>query len=58
MYIKAYNADECLNKFNEIEGKVDVIFVNGQIGEDRGAMLIVKICVVAEDETIKTRVLD
>ena len=64
---KVYNADECLNKLNELEGKVDVIFVNGKIAEDRGAMLIVKIkrinpdikaCVVAEDETAKTRVLD
>jgi DNA-binding response OmpR family regulator len=64
---KTYNAEECLNKLNELEGKVDVIFVNGKIAEDRGAMLIVKIkrinsdikvCVVAEDETEKTRVLD
>jgi len=64
---KVYNADECLNKLNELEGNVDVIFVNGKIAEDRGAMLIVKIkrinpdikvCVVAEDETAKTRVLD
>ena len=64
---KVYNADECLNKLNELKGNVDVIFVNGKIAEDRGAMLIVKIkrinpdikvCVVAEDETAKTRVLD
>ena len=64
---KVYNADECLNKLNELEGNVDVIFVNGKIAEDRGAMLIVKIkrvnpdvkiYVVAEDETAKTRVLD
>jgi len=64
---KTYSAEECLNKLNELEGKVDVIFVNGKIAEDRGAMLIVKIkrinsdikvCVVAEDETAKTRVLD
>jgi DNA-binding response OmpR family regulator len=64
---KTYSADECLNKLKELEGKVDVIFVNGKIAEDRGAMLIVKIkrinpdikvCVVAEDETDKTRILD
>ena len=64
---KAYDAEECLNKLNELEGKVDVIFVNGKIAEDRGAMLIVKIkrinsdikiYVVADDETSKTRVLD
>jgi two-component system KDP operon response regulator KdpE len=64
---KTYSAQECLNKLKELEGKVDVIFVNGKIAEDRGAMLIVnikrmnsdiKVCVVAEDETAKTRVLD
>jgi DNA-binding NtrC family response regulator len=64
---KTYSAEECLNKLNELEGKVDVIFVDGKIAADRGAMLIVKIkrinsdikiCVVAEDETNKTRVLD
>ena len=64
---KTYSAEECLNKLEELQAKVDVIFVNGKIAEDRGAMLIVKIkrinsdikvCVVAEDETAKTRVLD
>jgi two-component SAPR family response regulator len=61
---KVYNAEECLNKLNELKAKVDVIFVNGKIAADRGAMLIVKIkrinsdikiCVVAEDETDKTK---
>jgi DNA-binding response OmpR family regulator len=56
-----------LDKLNELEAKVDVIFVNGKIAADSGAMLIVKIkrinsdikiCVVAEDESDKTRVLD
>jgi DNA-binding response OmpR family regulator len=64
---KVYDADNCLNKLNELERKVDVVFVNGKIAADRGAMLIVKIkrinsdikiCVVAEDESDKTRVLD
>jgi DNA-binding response OmpR family regulator len=64
---KTYSAEECLDKLKELKGKVDVIFVNGKIAADRAAMLIVKIkrinsdikiCVVAEDETIKTRVLD
>ena len=64
---KVYNAEECLNKLDKLEGKVDVIFVNGKIAADRAAMLIVKIkrinsdikiCVVAEDESDKTRVLD
>ena len=60
---KTYSAEECLNKLNELEGKVDVICIDGKIAEDRGAMLIVKIkrinpdikiYVVAEDETAKT----
>jgi DNA-binding response OmpR family regulator len=64
---KVYDTDNCLNKLNELERKVDVIFVNGKIAADRGTMLIVKIkrinsdikiCVVAEDESDKTRVLD
>jgi DNA-binding response OmpR family regulator len=64
---KVYNAEECLDKLNELEAKIDVIFVNGKIAADRAAMLIVKIkrinsdiriCVVAEDESDKTRVLD
>jgi DNA-binding response OmpR family regulator len=64
---KAFTAEECLNKLHELEGKVDAIFINGKIAADRGLMLIVKIkkinsnvkiCVVAEDENDKTRVLD
>jgi DNA-binding response OmpR family regulator len=64
---KVYDADECLNKLNELQAKVDVISIDGKIAADRGAMLIVKIgrinsdikiCVVADDETNKTRVLD
>ena len=64
---KVYNAQQCLDKLKELEAKIDVIFVNGKIAADRAAMLIVKvkrinpdikICVVAEDETDKTRVLD
>ena len=64
---KVFSAEECLNKLNELEAKIDVIFINGKIAADRAAMLIVKIkrinpdikiCVVAEDETDKTRVLD
>src|SRR5919108_2335524 len=64
---KVYSAQQCLDKLKELEAKVDVIFVNGKIAADRAAMLIVKIkrinpdikiYVVAEDETDKTRVLD
>jgi DNA-binding response OmpR family regulator len=64
---KAYSAEECLNKVRELEGIVDVIFVDGKIAADRAAMLIVNvkrinskilILVLAEDETNKTRVLE
>jgi DNA-binding response OmpR family regulator len=64
---KVYSAEQCLDKLKELEAKIDVIFINGKIAADRAAMLIVKIkrinpdikiCVVAEDETDKTRVLD
>jgi DNA-binding response OmpR family regulator len=64
---KVYSAQECLDKLNELEAKVDVICVNGKIAADRAATLIIKvkrinsdirIFVVAEDETDKTRVLD
>jgi DNA-binding response OmpR family regulator len=56
-----------LEKLKDLEAKVDVICVNGKIAADRAATLILKvkrinsdirICVVAEDETDKTRVLD
>ena len=56
-----------MNKVNELDGKVDIVFVDGKIAADRSAMLIIKvkrinsnikIMVLAEDETDKTRVLD
>jgi DNA-binding response OmpR family regulator len=56
-----------LNKVNELGGKVNIVFVDGKIAIDRGAMLIIKvkrvnpnikIMVLAEDETDKTRVLE
>jgi DNA-binding response OmpR family regulator len=64
---KTYSADECLSKLDELEGKVDVLLLNGRIAADRGAMVIVKtkrinsdikILAVADDEGDKTRVLD
>jgi DNA-binding response OmpR family regulator len=64
---KVYSAQECLEKLKDLEAKVDVICVNGKIAADRAATLILKvkrinsdirIFVVAEDETDKTRVLD
>ena len=64
---KAYSAEECFNKVNEVDGKLDIVFIDGRIAADRAAMLIIKvkrinsnikIMVLAEDETEKTRVLD
>jgi len=64
---KAYSTEECLNKINELDGKVEIVFVDGKIAANRGAMLIIKvkrinsnikIMVLAEDETDKTRVLE
>ena len=64
---KAYSAEECFDKVNELDGKVDIVFVDGKIAADRAAMLIIKvkrinsnikIMVLAEDESDKTRVLD
>ena len=64
---KTYSADECLRKIEELEGKVDVVILDGKIAADRGAMVIVKakrtnldikILAVADNESEKTRVLD
>jgi len=55
-----------VSKLQELEGKVDVMFLDGKIAADRGAMVIVKtkrinpdikILAVADDESEKTRVL-
>jgi DNA-binding response OmpR family regulator len=64
---KTYSADECISKLEELEGKVDILLLDGAIAADRGAMVIVKtkrinpdikILAVADDESEKTRVLD
>jgi DNA-binding response OmpR family regulator len=64
---KAFCTEECLNKVNELDGKVDIIFVDGIIAANRSAMLIIKVkrinpnikmMVLAENETDKTRVLE
>ena len=64
---KTYSAEECLRKLEELEGKVDVVILDGKIAADRGAMVIVKakrinldikILAVADNESEKTRVLD
>ena len=64
---KTYSAEECLNKVNELDGKVDIVFVDGKIAANIAAILIIKvkrinsnirIMALAEDENDKTRVLD
>ena len=64
---KTYSAYECISKLEELEGKVDILLLDGKIAADRGAMVIVKvkrinpdikILAIADNESEKTRVLD
>jgi DNA-binding response OmpR family regulator len=64
---KTYSADECISKLEELEGKVDILLLDGKIAADRGATVIVKvkrinpdikILAIADNESEKTRVLD
>lgn len=61
--------DECMAKLHELEGKVDVIVLNGHIASDRNASIIlkikrvnskIKVLVIAEryHEENKTRIMD
>ena len=61
-----FNAEQCLAQLNELDGKADVVYMNGKIAEDKGAMLIskvkqinynIKILVVANDESAKNLIL-
>jgi DNA-binding response OmpR family regulator len=63
---KFTNGKECLEKLNEMEGKVDVVIIGGSIACDRNLMLIVnikkinmntKVLVIAEEDSEKTRLL-
>jgi DNA-binding NtrC family response regulator len=63
---KFTNGKECLEKLNEMEGKVDVVIIGGSIACDRNLMLIVnikkinnniKVLVIAEEDSHKTRIL-
>ena len=40
---KTYSADECISKLEELDGKVDILLLDGKIAADRGAMVIVKV---------------
>jgi DNA-binding response OmpR family regulator len=63
---KFSNGNDCLEKLNEMKGKVDVIIIGGSIACDRNLMLIVnikkinmntKVLVIAEEDSEKTRLL-
>src|SRR5687767_1403982 len=63
---KFTNGKDCLEKLNEMEGKVDVVIIGGNIASDRNLMLIVnikkinnytKVLVIAEEDSDKTRLL-
>ncbi|HEX5186628.1 MAG TPA: response regulator [Nitrososphaeraceae archaeon] len=65
--IKTTSATECIDKLKEFENKIDIVFMDGKIASDRGAMLIInikklsssiKIFALADNENNKTRVLD
>ncbi|MGE5634547.1 MAG: response regulator [Deltaproteobacteria bacterium] len=63
---KFTNGKECLEKLNEMEGKVDVVIIGGNIACDRNLMLIInikkinnntKVLVIADEDSDKTRIL-
>ena len=63
---KFSNGNDCLEKLNEMEGKVYVVIIGGSIACDRNLMLIVnikkinmdtKVLVIAEEDSEKTRLL-
>ena len=63
---KFTNGKQCLEKLNEMQGKVDVVIIGGDIASDRNLTLIVKIkkinmntkvLVIADEDSDKTRIL-
>jgi DNA-binding response OmpR family regulator len=63
---KFTNGKECLEKLNEMEGKVDVVIIGGNIASDRNLMLIInikkinnniKVLIIADEDSDKTRIL-
>jgi DNA-binding response OmpR family regulator len=63
---KFTNGKECLEKINELKGKVDVVIIGGNIASDRNLTLIInikkinsntKILVIADEDSDKTRLL-
>ncbi len=63
---KFSNGEECLEKMSQLEGKVDVIMMGGDIASDRNLTLIInikkinnntKVLVIADEDSDKTRIL-
>ena len=63
---KFIDGKECLEKKNEVEGKVDVVIIGGNIAADRNLTLIInikkinndtKVLVIADEDSDKTRIL-
>ncbi|HEX6673273.1 MAG TPA: response regulator [Nitrososphaeraceae archaeon] len=63
---KFTNGKDCLEKMSQLEGKVDVIMMGGEIASDRNLILIInikkinnntKVLVIADEDSDKTRIL-
>jgi DNA-binding response OmpR family regulator len=63
---KVTRTEECLKKIKEVEGKVEVVVLGGNIAADRNLMFIVnikkinpniKVLVIADEDSDKTRIL-
>ena len=63
---KFINGKDCLEKISQLEGKVDVVIMGGNIASDRNLTLIInikkinnntKILVIADEDSEKTRIL-
>ena len=60
------NGKDCLEKMSQLEGKIDVIVIGGNIASDRNLTLIInikkinnntKVLVIADEDSEKTRIL-
>jgi DNA-binding NtrC family response regulator len=60
------NGKDCLEKMSQLDGKVDVIMMGGDIASDRNLTLIInikkinnntKVLVIADEDSDKTRIL-
>ena len=60
------NGKDCLEKMSQLEGKIDVIIIGGNIASDRNLTLIInikkinnntKVLVIADEDSEKTRIL-